>query len=155
MTSRNRRRAHFDMASQTQTWDSKQYQAKAGYVAELGRPVLDLLAPRSGDRVLDLGCGDGVLSLEIARLGCDVLGIDASQEMYEASCAALGGAAASAVHDDVARAGADVVASRPGTGGACAPATLDLVGCTGGRLALGAPERDGDSAQRQGRSEAA
>jgi SAM-dependent methyltransferase len=73
------------MSSQTQTWDPKQYQARAGYVAELGKPVLELLAPRSGNRVLDLGCGDGVLSLEIARRGCDVVGIDASREMVDAA----------------------------------------------------------------------
>ncbi len=73
------------MSSQTQSWDPKQYQTKAGYVAELGKPVVELLAPKSGERVLDLGCGDGVLTLEIARLGCDVVGIDASEDMVKAA----------------------------------------------------------------------
>lgn len=73
------------MSSKIQSWDPKRYQADAGYVAELGKPVLDLLDPKPGERVLDLGCGDGVLTLEIARLGCDVVGIDASAEMVEAA----------------------------------------------------------------------
>jgi SAM-dependent methyltransferase len=73
------------MSSQTQTWDPEGYQANAGYVAELGKPLLKLLAPKRGERVLDLGCGDGVLTLEIARLGCEVVGIDASKEMVEAA----------------------------------------------------------------------
>lgn len=58
-----------------------QYQANAAYVAELGKPVVDLLAPRPGERILDLGCGDGALTLEIARRGCSVIGVDASEEM--------------------------------------------------------------------------
>ena len=73
------------MSSKIQSWDPKQYRTNAGYVAELGKPVLDLLDPKPGERVLDLGCGDGVLTLEIARLGCDVVGIDASKEMVEAA----------------------------------------------------------------------
>ena len=73
------------MSSQVQSWHPKQYKANAGYVAELGKPVLDLLAAKPGERILDLGCGDGTLTLEIARLGCDVIGIDASEEMVEAA----------------------------------------------------------------------
>jgi SAM-dependent methyltransferase len=73
------------MSSRIQSWDPKQYQTNAGFVAELGKPVLDLLAPKRGERVLDLGCGDGTLTLEIARAGCDVIGIDSSEAMVEAA----------------------------------------------------------------------
>ena len=73
------------MSSYIQSWDPKQYQANAGYVAELGKAVLDLLAPKRGERVLDLGCGDGALTREIARLDCDVIGVDSSEEMVEAA----------------------------------------------------------------------
>ena len=41
------------MAS-TQRWDPDRYQRNAGFVAELGLPVLDLLAPQPGEDVLDL-----------------------------------------------------------------------------------------------------
>lgn len=73
------------MSSRIQSWDPKRYQADAGFVAELGRPVLELLAPQPGERVLDLGCGDGALTVEMARLGCDVVGLDSSEEMVEAA----------------------------------------------------------------------
>lgn len=72
-------------APEIQDWDPHKYATNARFVAELGRPVLDLLAPRPGERILDLGCGDGVLTLEIARHGANVVGIDASSEMVAAA----------------------------------------------------------------------
>lgn len=48
-------------------------------------PVVDLLAPRPGERILDLGCGDGALTAKLAALGCKVVGVDASPEMVAAA----------------------------------------------------------------------
>ena len=73
------------MPSPIQGWNPKRYAANAGYVSELGKPVLDLLEPKFGERILDLGCGDGALSLELARLDCAVVGIDSSEEMVAAA----------------------------------------------------------------------
>jgi trans-aconitate methyltransferase len=64
--------------SAAQTWDPERYAKNARFVAELGQPVLELLAPRAGERVLDLGCGDGALSLKLVELGCRVVAVDAS-----------------------------------------------------------------------------
>jgi len=61
-----------------QTWDPASYEKNARFVSDLGSPVLELLAPKPGQRILDLGCGDGVLTKKIADLGCDVVGIDSS-----------------------------------------------------------------------------
>jgi trans-aconitate methyltransferase len=54
-------------------------------VSELGLPVVDLLEPRPGEKILDVGCGDGVLTARLAALGCEVLGIDSSPDMVAAA----------------------------------------------------------------------
>ena len=68
-----------------QTWDPERYARNARFVAELGAPVLELLAPRAGERILDLGCGDGVLTAKLAAMGCAVLGVDGSAAQAEAA----------------------------------------------------------------------
>ena len=64
-----------------QDWDAARYATHARFVAELGAPVLELLMPQPGERILDLGCGDGVLALRLAELGCAVVGVDAAPDM--------------------------------------------------------------------------
>ena len=66
-------------------WDPGQYAKHCRFVSDLGGPVVELLAAKSGERILDLGCGDGVLSLKLAALGCDVTGVDSSAAQVEAA----------------------------------------------------------------------
>ena len=68
-----------------QTWDPDRYARNARFVADLGAPVVELLAPRAGERILDLGCGDGALTAKLVSLGCDVVGVDASAQQIDAS----------------------------------------------------------------------
>jgi trans-aconitate methyltransferase len=68
-----------------QAWSAACYATHAGFVPALGEGVLDLLAPRAGETILDLGCGDGVLTQRLRALGCKVTGIDASPEMVAAA----------------------------------------------------------------------
>ena len=68
-----------------QRWDPERYERNARFVADLGQPVVELLAPQPGERILDLGCGDGPLSLAIAEMGASVVGVDASAEQIEAA----------------------------------------------------------------------
>jgi SAM-dependent methyltransferase len=69
----------------SQTWDPERYARNARFVADLGAPVVELLAPREGERILDLGCGDGVLTAKLTAMGCDVIGVDASPLQIEAA----------------------------------------------------------------------
>jgi trans-aconitate methyltransferase len=68
-----------------QTWDPERYERNARFVSELGMPVVELLAPRPGERVLDLGCGDGVLTEKLVGAGCRVTALDASPEQVAAA----------------------------------------------------------------------
>jgi trans-aconitate methyltransferase len=68
-----------------QEWNAAQYQRHGGFVPELGQPVLDLLAPRPGERILDLGCGDGALTRRLVEAGSTVVGVDASPAMIAAA----------------------------------------------------------------------
>jgi trans-aconitate methyltransferase len=68
-----------------QTWSPEQYAQQARFVSDLGMPVVELLAPRAGERILDLGCGDGSLTKKLVALGCQVVGVDASPAMVAAA----------------------------------------------------------------------
>src|ERR1700741_3216490 len=68
-----------------QHWDPVGYAHHAGFVPELTQAVWALLSPQPGEAILDLGCGDGVLSARLSQLGCDVIGIDSSPEQVAAA----------------------------------------------------------------------
>ena len=66
-------------------WDPADYDRTARFVSDLGEPVLRLLGPQAGERILDLGCGDGPLTKRIAESGADVVGVDPSAEFVWAA----------------------------------------------------------------------
>ncbi len=66
-------------------WRADQYDRHAGFVPALGASLLEWLRPQRGERVLDLGCGDGVLTQSLIGAGCSVLGIDASPALAQAA----------------------------------------------------------------------
>lgn len=68
-----------------QHWDAAAYAHNADFVAELGNTVARLLDPRPGERILDLGCGDGTLTEVLAKSGATIVGVDAAIDMVEAA----------------------------------------------------------------------
>lgn len=66
-------------------WNAGLYDAKHAFVWKHSSDVVSLLAPQSGERILDLGCGTGHLTAQIAASGAQVLGIDRSPEMVTAA----------------------------------------------------------------------
>ncbi|EWY40116.1 trans-aconitate methyltransferase [Skermanella stibiiresistens SB22] len=74
-----------DQSGPSQRWDAKGYAENARFVADLGMPVVALLDPQPGERILDLGCGDGALTAKLATAGRAVVGVDASPELVAAA----------------------------------------------------------------------
>lgn len=68
-------------ADMTNQWDAAQYDAKHAFVYEKAKGLVELLAPKAAERILDLGCGTGTLTAEIAGRGAHTLGVDQSEEM--------------------------------------------------------------------------
>ena len=73
------------MTNTHQSWDPDSYARNARFVSDLGAPVVELLAPRAGERILDLGCGDGALTQKLVELGCRVVGVDSSAAQIDAA----------------------------------------------------------------------
>jgi trans-aconitate 2-methyltransferase len=65
------------------TWNPDLYQSSHSFVWKFGRDLLALLAPQAGERILDVGCGTGQLTAEIAQSGAEVLGIDSAGTMVD------------------------------------------------------------------------
>ena len=64
-------------------WDASAYDRRHGFVAEYGRALLELVPDDPALSVLDLGCGTGTLTVQLAANGRRVVGADSSPEMIE------------------------------------------------------------------------
>jgi len=73
------------MTPESTTWNSELYQSSHAFVWEFGRDLLAMLGPKSHERILDVGCGTGQLTAEIAKSGAEVIGLDQSREMIVAA----------------------------------------------------------------------
>lgn len=68
-----------------QTWNPEVYGRAGAFVHQLAGGVVEWLAVQPNEHILDLGCGDGQLTLRLAQTGAQVCGIDASPEMAAAA----------------------------------------------------------------------
>jgi trans-aconitate methyltransferase len=73
------------MKTMQQTWDPSLYAGNGRFVAQLAGALVDILQPQAGERILDLGCGDGFLTRQIADSGATLVGIDSSPQMIAAA----------------------------------------------------------------------
>lgn len=64
-------------------WNSSLYDQKHSFVYKYGEDLLALLNPQAGERILDVGCGTGHLTAQIAASGATVIGLDSSAAMIE------------------------------------------------------------------------
>jgi trans-aconitate methyltransferase len=69
------------LTSAKPSWDAELYEARHAFVWQFGENLIELLDPKPGERILDLGCGPGQLTHKIAKRGAEVIGLDASAEM--------------------------------------------------------------------------
>jgi trans-aconitate methyltransferase len=69
----------------TTSWNPKSYAKNARFVSDLGEPLLQLLDAKPGERILDLGCGDGALTEKISAAECQVFGVDSSIAQLQAA----------------------------------------------------------------------
>ena len=72
-------------AASRQKWSAGTYDAHARFVSDLAGPAIEWLALSPGERVLDLGCGDGAVTAALKAMGAEIVGIDTSESFLEAA----------------------------------------------------------------------
>ncbi len=73
--------SNMNAAGPTQTWDASLYDARHSFVYKAAADLLKLLEPQPGEKIVDLGCGTGPLTAQIAERGAQVEGLDSSPDM--------------------------------------------------------------------------
>lgn len=64
-------------------WNASLYDGKHAFVSQYGNSLVQLLAPKEGERILDLGCGTGDLANTLFEDGAEVVGVDKSENMVK------------------------------------------------------------------------
>jgi trans-aconitate methyltransferase len=72
-------------AALRQVWGAEKYEKNARFVSDMTADVVGWLAPKPGERILDLGCGDGALTEKLVQAGAVVVGADNSESLLAAA----------------------------------------------------------------------
>ncbi|PWW20304.1 ubiquinone/menaquinone biosynthesis C-methylase UbiE [Cytobacillus oceanisediminis] len=64
-------------------WDANLYDIKHSFVSKYGNNLVELLAPKQGEKILDLGCGTGDLANTLYECGVEIVGVDKSENMVK------------------------------------------------------------------------
>ena len=64
-------------------WNANNYKNHASFVSDLAIDLVELLNPKEDEEILDLGCGDGTLSLAIIKSKAKVIAVDLSSDMVK------------------------------------------------------------------------
>ena len=65
----------------TTVWNPGLYTQNHNFVFQYGAALVEVLAPQTGERILDVGCGTGELTYQISEAGAKVIGIDSSEAL--------------------------------------------------------------------------
>lgn len=71
--------------SKSDPWTAKSYQASSSFVPLLATQVVHWLDPQPHERILDLGCGDGILTAQLKEKCAYVCGLDGSSNLIQAA----------------------------------------------------------------------
>lgn len=71
--------------AEIQAWSAQSYDDNVRFVSVYGEGVVDWLRPQVGERVLDLGCGDGALTVNLLQSGADIVGVDSAPDFVRAA----------------------------------------------------------------------
>ncbi|WP_445661496.1 class I SAM-dependent methyltransferase [Bacillus sp. FSL K6-3431] len=63
------------------TWNANLYDIKHSFVSKYGDTLVDLLDPKKGEKILDLGCGTGDLAKKLYDFEVNIIGVDKSENM--------------------------------------------------------------------------
>ncbi|MCF0240769.1 MAG: class I SAM-dependent methyltransferase, partial [Streptococcus gallolyticus] len=64
-------------------WNAVLYDNKHDFVAEYGKGLLEFVPKNKNQHILDLGCGTGTLTSQLADLADTTIGLDSSESMIE------------------------------------------------------------------------
>ncbi len=68
---------------ETNDWNANNYNKHADFVSILAAPVVKLLNPKKDEKILDLGCGDGTLAIDMEKVGAKIVAVDLSEDMVK------------------------------------------------------------------------